>query len=92
MFKSASGAKRQDTVKADPRKVKCTEAELKDCIRENCNMLFAKQKEISFQDFIEIRAILRNDLWHYEFHNFEPEDGKITIEEFLSSAIKNVVG
>jgi hypothetical protein len=41
---------------------------------------------------MEVRAQLRRDLWHYEFHNFEPEDGKITIEEFLSSVIKCVLG
>ena len=32
-------------------------------------------------------------MWHYEFHNFEPdENGTISMEEFLGSVIKCVQG
>ena len=44
-------------------------------------------------DIIEMQYKFREDLWHYQFHSFEPdENGRISTENFLKANLPSVTG
>ena len=92
MLKSASGSKIQEKTSVDARAVKVTKEDLLSDIAATSERIFAGKDEINFEDFIKMRQSLRDQLLHYEFHNFEPEDGTISLEQWLYSLIKSVRG
>lgn len=56
-------------------------------------VLFKDKETVTFQDIIELRDHFREDLWHYQFHTFEPnEEGKISTENFLKANLSCVTG
>ena len=52
-----------------------------------CALLFENKEEIQFKDLMDLKAEFKEDLWHYEFHTYEPDEktGQITVQAFLKS-------
>ena len=92
-LKSSSGGKQKSSTAVDARAVKCSAEEIEATVSGMVHALFKDKKKITFQDVWSVRGMLREDLWHYEFNNFDPdENGTISIDDFLCSIIGFVTG
>ena len=86
---STFGKKQQNQVGADPRSVKASEEDFRSTNKELCEVIFGDKKTIEFDDIQRIKANFREDLWHYEFHTYSPDEEteKISIADFLRTLI-----
>ena len=84
---SSAGKKQQNQVAVDARAIKASEEDFKTTNSGLCEILFEGKEHIEFSDIIKLKSDFREDLWHYEFHTYEPDEetGRISIESFLRS-------
>ena len=84
---SSAGKKQQNQVAVDARAIKASEEDFRKTNKGLCEVLFEGKEHIVFNDIIELKEDFREDLWHYEFHTYEPDEetGRISIESFLRS-------
>ena len=88
-----AGQKQQDRVKLDARAIKSSEEDFKHTNLAIVEKFFAGKEHITVDDLIEMQYKFREDLWHYQFHSFEPnEDGRISTENFLKANLPSVTG
>ena len=84
---SSAGKKQQDKVKIDARAIKASESDFREANLSLCNILFQNKQSLKYEDILELREDFREDLWHFEFYSYEPDEktGKIPMEAFLRS-------
>ena len=84
---SSAGKKQQNQVALDARAIKASEEDFKATNKGVCEVLFEGKQTITYQDIMDLKEDFREDLWHYEFHTYEPDEktGRISIESFLRS-------
>ena len=84
---SSAGKKQQDKVQIDARAIKASEEDFLSTNKGLCEVLFAGKEVVTYKDIMDLKFEFREDLWHYEFHQYEPDEktGRISIEAFLKS-------
>lgn len=77
----------------DARQIKASDADFWETNKSLVEVLFKGKDVVTFQDIIELRDQFREDLWHYQFHTFEPnEAGRISTENFLKANLSCITG
>jgi len=73
--------------------VKASEEDFRATNLAICEKLFSDKEFVTIKDFLSMQDKFREDLWHYQFHTFEPNDeGRISTESFLKSNLPSLTG
>lgn len=82
---SGAGKRSQNKAALDARLIKATDEAFMETNKAICAILFKGKELVGIEDILEMRNKFNEDLWHYQFHTFEPVNGKISTENFLKS-------
>lgn len=75
-------------MKIDARTVSHTDEGFQTTIENLTKRIFGAKKKINFNDFIDLRSQIHEDLLHYEFFTFDvDENDTISLQDFLRSII-----
>ena len=93
-IRKSSGAGKRSTNKAalDARQIKATDEDFLKTNKAICEILFKGKELVGFEDILDLQNKFNEDLWHYQFHTFEPVKGKISTENFLKSNTQSLKG
>lgn len=86
--KTTTGQRSVNTVAIDARQISASEEQFSATNKGLVDNIFQTKKQISFEDFKQLRKMIHEDLIHYDFFTL-PLDEKdtISIEDFLKSTI-----
>ncbi len=84
------GKKQQDKVKVDARMISASESDFKRCNEALVEKLFSDKDEVTVEDFMKIKRGLTESLLHYEFSQFDQEDGTISAIDFAKSLLSTL--
>ena len=80
-------------MKVDARAIKASEEEFKKTNLAIVDQCFKDRTHIGVDDIIGMQYQFREDLWHYQFHTFEPNDkDRISTEMLLHSKLSDLTG
>ena len=86
--KTTTGNRSVETVKIDARQIHASEEEFKQTNKGLVDNIFKDRKQINYNDFLNLRSQIHEDLIHYDFFTNElDENDTISIEDFLKSTI-----
>ena len=71
----------------DARAIKASEEDFLTTNKALCEILFEGKEHIQFTDIMDLKAEFKEDLWHFEFYTYEPDEktNRISVEAFLKS-------
>ena len=85
--KTNTGRRSVENVAFDARQVSASEEEFMQTNNQLVDKIFENKKQINYDDFLELRKQMHEDLLHYLFFTGADENDEMSIEDFLKQTI-----